>query len=152
MRRIFAIANAHEFADDLDYEYERPGALWGANRFVYNGIYIPGRAYRSAVEKRQVEKLLARLKAYQGQPIPKDIDDAFAQLVRERRAQDPLRYYVVNPAIRLVQLWVNPFSSFGWPNEMPSSALRTAAKDRQGSPMSMRCLGPRAAASQVSRD
>ena len=34
-----------------------------------------------------------------------------------------MRYYVINPAIRSVQLWANPFSSFGWPNEMPSSAL-----------------------------
>ena len=105
------------------YEYERPGALWGPNRFIYNDIYIPERAYRSAAEKREVTALLARLKAFQGQPIPQDIDDAFAQLARKRRAQDPLRYYVINPAIRSVQLWANPFSSFGWPNEMPSSAL-----------------------------
>ena len=107
----------------LIYEYERPGALWGPNRFDYKSIYIPNRAYRSAAEKRQVEKLLERLKTYQGRPIPKDIDDAFAKLARERREQALLQYYVVNPVLRSVQLWSNPFSSFGWPNEMPSSVL-----------------------------
>ena len=107
----------------LLYEYERPGALWGPNRFDYKSIYIPDRAYRSATEKRKVEALLGRLKAYQGQPIPKKIDDAFAKLARERREQAPLRYYAINPLLRSVQLWSNPFSSFGWPDEMPSSAL-----------------------------
>jgi hypothetical protein len=107
----------------LLYEYERPGALWGPNRFNYDDIYIPDRAYASAAEKQQVAALIERLKAHEDQPIPKEIDDAFARLARERRAQQPLQYYVVNPAIRSVQLWSNPFSSFGWPNEMPSSAL-----------------------------
>ena len=107
----------------LIYEYERPGALWGPNRFDYKSIYIPDRAYRSATEKRKVEALLGRLKAYQGLPIPKEIDDAFAKLARERREQAPLRYYAINPLLRSVQLWSNPFSSFGWPDEMPSSAL-----------------------------
>ena len=42
----------------------------GANRFTYNDIYIPERAYRSAAEKREVAALLARLKTYQGKPLP----------------------------------------------------------------------------------
>lgn len=107
----------------LVYEYERPGALWGPNRFNYDGIHIPDRAYASAAERQQVTQLLERLKSFEDRPIPEEIDDAFARLARERRAQQPLQYYVVNPAIRAVQLWSNPFSSFGWPNEMPSSAL-----------------------------
>ena len=107
----------------LVYEYERPGALWGPNRFNYSGIYIPDRAYNSKKEKQEVTKLLERLKTYEGQPIPKDIDDAFAQIAREQRERYPFRYFVVNPAIRSVQLWSNPFSSFGWPDEMPSVAL-----------------------------
>ena len=107
----------------LLYEYERPGALWSLRSYNYGSIYIPDRAYASAVEKQQVADLLKRLKAYDGQPIPKDIDNAFAKLARERREQAPLRYYAVNSVLRSVQLWSNPFSSFGWPNEMPSSAL-----------------------------
>jgi len=112
----------------LLYEYERPGALWGPNRFNYDGIYIPDHAYASTAEKERVAELLKRLRAHEDQPVPKEIDDAFARLAQERRAQQPLQYYVVNPAIRSVQLWSNPFSSFGWPNEMPSSALSDAER------------------------
>ncbi len=108
----------------LVYEYERPGALWGPNRFVYNDIYIPDRAYVSQDEKQQVAKLLEDLKKHQGEPIPEVIDNAFAKLARNRCAQEPVQCRIVNPAIRAVQLWSNPFSSFGWPNEMPSVALR----------------------------
>ena len=110
----------------LVYEYERPGALWGLGRFNYNDIYIPDRAYASTAERQQVGELLKRLKAHDGQQIPKDIDDAFAQLAQERRTQQPMQYYLVNPVIRSIQLWSNPFSSFGWPNEMPSRALSDA--------------------------
>jgi hypothetical protein len=107
----------------LVYEYERPGALWGPNRFNYDDIYIPDHAYRSASERQQVASLLARLQAHNGQEIPQDIDDTFARLARDKCAQQPVQCYVVNPAIRSLALWSNPFSSFGWPNEMPSSAL-----------------------------
>jgi 4-amino-4-deoxy-L-arabinose transferase-like glycosyltransferase len=107
----------------LVYEYERPGALWGPNRFSYSDIYIPDRAYRSTAERQQVAGLLGRLKAYQGEPMPEAIDDAFAALAQKRCAAEPQQCYVINPAIRSVQLWANPLSSFGWPNEMPSSAL-----------------------------
>jgi Dolichyl-phosphate-mannose-protein mannosyltransferase len=104
----------------LVHEYERPGALFGPNRFDYKDIYIPPRAYNTAAEKLEVAKLLDGLKAHQGEAIPEAIDDGFAKLAAERRARYPLQYYVINPTIRSFELWANPLSSFGWPDELPS--------------------------------
>ena len=105
------------------YEYERPGALWGVNRFVYDNITVPDRAFASPDERRRVEELIDRLRAISGAPFPEAIDDEFAAIAQERRANDPVRVRIVHPAIRVVQLWANPYSSFGWPNEMASGAL-----------------------------
>ena len=33
------------------------------------------------------------------------------------------RYWFVNTFIRSYRLWTNPYSSFGWPNEMPDKDL-----------------------------
>jgi 4-amino-4-deoxy-L-arabinose transferase-like glycosyltransferase len=116
----------------LVYEYERPGALWGPNRFDYKSIYVPDRAFASAAEKKQVTALLESLKAYEGKAIPAAIDDRFAELAAQRRARYPLQYYVINPAIRSMQLWANPLSSFGWPDELPQMSDKERLSIVQG--------------------
>lgn len=35
----------------------------------------------------------------------------------------PFKYWVANPIKRVYKMWSNPFSSFGWPNEIPSEGL-----------------------------
>ena len=105
----------------ITQEYQRPGWGWPVNRFVYDGIQIDDRAYDNPEEKKQVQGLLDELKNYTGKPFPKEIDDQFRRLAEERAEREPLRVRVWIPLLRMKSLWTNPYCSFGWPNEMPSS-------------------------------
>jgi len=105
----------------ITQEYQRPGWGWPVNRFVYDGIQIDDKAYDSPSERERVEELLAELKQHTGAPFPEQIDEEFRRLAEERTARAPLRTYLYIPLLRMAALWTNPYSSFGWPNEMPSS-------------------------------
>ena len=107
----------------ITHEYERPGALWGVNRKNYANINIPERAYNSNQEKEKVQSLLNELILANKQDFPIEIDDAFQKIADEKIYEDPIRYWLTYPAIRSLRIWTNPFSSFGWPNEMPDSGL-----------------------------
>ncbi len=100
--------------------YQLAGWGFGVNRFNYDSIHIDNKAFDSPAEKQRVMGWLTKLAKYKGKPFPSDIDANFAKLARERAARAPLRTYVVLPVERAIALWSNPFSSFGWPNELPS--------------------------------
>lgn len=102
-------------------EYQRPGWGWPVNRFVYDGIQIDEKAYDNPEEKEYVQGLLEELRKHTGEPFPPEIDEAFRKLAEERAERAPFRTYVLIPLLRMKALWTNPYSSFGWPNEMPSS-------------------------------
>jgi len=105
----------------LSQEYQRAGWGFGVTRFNYDSIRIDNKAFDSLEEKQRVMGWLAELAKYKGKPFPPEIDAKFAELARERAARAPVRTYVVLPMERAAILWGNPFSSFGWPNELPSS-------------------------------
>lgn len=107
----------------ITHEYEKPGALWGINRKNYLNITIPEYAYFSESEKNKVELLLLDLKKINQMPFPKYIDDEFQLLAKYKRKSFPFKYWVENPVKRVYKMWSNPFSSFGWPNEIPSEGL-----------------------------
>jgi len=72
--------------------------------------------YRSEVERRRVESLIAELKAgYELKPFPRHIDEAFAELAAKRRAAEPLQYWLVLPLRRAAALWFSPRNSAAWP-------------------------------------
>ena len=101
-------------------EYQRPGWGWGVNRFNYDKISIDDKAYDSAEEKQRVEYLLKDLEKYKGQPFPIEIDKKFSEIASERLENYPFRTLIVYPLKRALALWSNFFSSYGWPNELPS--------------------------------
>jgi hypothetical protein len=105
----------------ISQAYQLPGWGFGVTRFNYDSIHIDDKAFDSPAEKQRVMGWLAELAQYKGKPFPPAIDARFAELARERAARAPLRTYVLLPARRAVALWGNPFSSFGWPNELPSN-------------------------------
>ena len=107
----------------ITHEYERPGALWGINRKNYDGINIPDHAYADNIEKIKITKLLKELKVVTKKDFPKKIDDEFKNIAINKIRNNPFKYWVINPSIRALRIWSNPFSSFGWPNEMPHSGL-----------------------------
>ncbi len=107
----------------ITHEYEKPGALWGINRKNYLNISIPEYAYFSEKEKIKVNILLSDLKKLDQKPFPKHIDDEFKLLAKNKRENFPFKYWIENPIKRVYKMWANPFSSFGWPNEIPSVGL-----------------------------
>ena len=107
----------------ITHEYERPGALWGINRKNYLGITIPERAYESVEEQLEVNKLLEELKTLDQEDFPIKIDNKFAKIASDKINNNPMQYWITYPSIRALRMWTNPFSSFGWPNEMPDKGL-----------------------------
>ena len=104
-------------------EYEKPSSLWGINRKNYLNISIPESAYFDEDEKEKVQKLLYDLKSFNGKPFPKEIDDQFDLIADVKSSNYPLKVWIKNPLKRIYKMWTNPYSSFGWPNEIPSEGL-----------------------------
>ena len=97
-------------------EYQLAGWAFPMNLYAYSNIQIDGpKAYGDSAEEARVTALLDRLAAFDGQPFPSDVDEAFAALARERQSQDPLRYWLWLPVKRAAMMWGNPFTSVGWP-------------------------------------
>ena len=107
----------------ITHEYERPGALWGINRKNYSGITIPERAYDSKEEKLKIESLIKTLKTLDQQDFPIKIDNEFKKIANYKIQKNPIQFWLIYPSIRTIRIWTNPFSSFGWPNEMPDKGL-----------------------------
>lgn len=107
----------------ITHEYERPGALWGINRKNYNNITIPERAYMNDEEKLSIESLIEQLQEYNQKDFPQFIDKEFENIANNKIKNYPLKHWLVYPLTRSIRMWSNPFSSFGWPNEMPDSGL-----------------------------
>jgi len=81
----------------------------------YSKIRIPDRAYISDEEKQRVETLLKELSRYDGQVAPSQIDQAFENLLEDRKQNAPLRHYLVDPVKGVLHMLYNPYYSMGWP-------------------------------------
>lgn len=98
-------------------QYELEAVNWPAIQRDYAAMRIPGHAYVDDAEKRQVERLIDRLREHAGNPMPRDIADEFATLAEARKSGDPLGYWILVPAKRAIWLWLNPFTALGWPGK-----------------------------------
>jgi len=107
----------------ITHEYERPGALWGINRKNYDSISIPDRAFSNTNEKLKVEKLLKKLEEANQEDFPIWIDNEFKKIAENKINNNSFQHWIKYPFIRALKIWSNPFSSFGWPNEMPDKEL-----------------------------
>jgi hypothetical protein len=96
-------------------QYEQAGTIWVVFTHNYERIQIPDRAYGSAAEQRRVELLLAELRDYSGRPFPDHIDTAFEEIASARRAANSLNVGIGHLAVRIGWLWLNPYTSLGWP-------------------------------------
>jgi len=96
-------------------QYEQMETIWIAFTRNYERIQVPDRAYGSRAERQRVEALLAELRNHDGRPIPRHIDSAFEQIASARVEADPLAARVGHPAARIGWLWLNPYTSLGWP-------------------------------------
>lgn len=105
----------------ISEEYQRPGWGFPINRLQFREVKIDDAAFDSREERELVHAWLAELAEHNGREFPSEIDARFAELARERASRHPIRTFVWLPVVRALGMWKNPFSSFGWPNELPSS-------------------------------
>jgi hypothetical protein len=92
----------------------------------YSEISIPDLAYDNDAERKQVSALLIKLSSQAGQPFPIEIDNAFAELAKDRRNRNPIRTFAVLPLLRAGSFWLNPFYSFGLPGIELDGVLSSA--------------------------
>ena len=69
-------------------------------------------------KKKKTKKLLNKLKFYSGKPFPSDIDKEFEYLANIRISENKLFNYIILPIKRSLNLWFNPYYSYGWPIEL----------------------------------
>jgi hypothetical protein len=96
-------------------QYEHPKLSYPIESARYSYIEIDSNIYVSEEEQRRVEGLLKELRLYEGQRMPKHIDEAFAELASIRRNDYLVLTWLVLPAVRIKNLWFNPYNSHGWP-------------------------------------
>ena len=76
-----------------------PGAPMDASK-------LPSRAFDSAEQREQTEKLLADYN--ESASVTPELDTRFAALASERIHHSPLRYYVWLPFVRIADMWLRP--------------------------------------------
>ena len=67
---------------------------------------LPARAFDSAEQRAETARIIATYNQEQASTAP--VDRAFAQLAEERVREHPLRYYVVLPVARELDMWFRP--------------------------------------------
>lgn len=100
----------------------------------YRKIRVPPTAYVMPGERQRVEGLLTRLAAYDGRPVPPDVDQDFRALAAERRLAHPVAAVLLTPLARSLAIWSDPYSSFAWPIGFGTAAALeiTHTIDRDG--------------------
>ena len=109
------------------HEYDYPKWAYPLYKQRYSKIRIDDRAFDDEEERVHVARLLRELARFDGEPFPAHVNTAFAAIAAERRARDPLRHWAWIPLRRAANMWFNPYSSFGWPLEVPN-ALRDTVR------------------------
>ena len=90
-----------DYASVEDVSFKMPGEAIDPGN-------IPGRAYSSEAQRAQVQRLLEQYNVdYQMTP---ELDRQFAALARENIRMHPVRYYLLLPAARMVDMWLRPRS------------------------------------------
>ena len=97
--------------------YEGTFSYRAAHR-EYDQMKIGPGAWNDEAERVRVEALFAELARHAGEPFPKRIDDAFAELAAERKRNYPVQTYIWAPLQRMAFYWLNPIHSFAWPVEL----------------------------------
>lgn len=68
---------------------------------------IPNRAFADPDEKQQVARLIADYNA-QDNTLTPEIDAEFGYLARRHMREQPIRYFIVMPMVRLLDMWLRP--------------------------------------------
>jgi hypothetical protein len=79
---------------------------WNGNSDRIDPGNLPARAFDNAGQLAETRRILEQYNATT--TLTPELDDAFAQLARERVGAHPFRYYVTLPLLRLLDMWLRP--------------------------------------------
>jgi 4-amino-4-deoxy-L-arabinose transferase-like glycosyltransferase len=109
---------ANDPGEEVPYGFQRWFRTWAVDYKATVDIYwnyddtpmrmmdLPGRAFDNAGQREQTRALFAAYnKVVSATP---EFDAAFARIAAERIADHPLRYYVVLPVAREMDMWLRP--------------------------------------------
>jgi hypothetical protein len=114
--------NANDPGEFVSYGFDRWYRTWGVEYvstldtyWPYDGSTIsiqnlPARAFDSSEQKAETARIFAEYNAEQS-ASPK-VDAEFARLAAERVRAHPLRYFVLMPAARELDMWLRPRTEF----------------------------------------
>jgi 4-amino-4-deoxy-L-arabinose transferase-like glycosyltransferase len=91
---------AIDYANVEDVDFQVPGSAVDLHD-------IPSRAYDSAAQRDEVRRLLAQYNGG-GYRMTPELDRQFAALAGENIRLHPLRYYLLLPAARTLDIWLRP--------------------------------------------
>ena len=89
-----------------------------SSQFKYEKIIIDNDIYFNKKEEKDTVKLLENLKLFSGTPFPLNIDNQFEELTNIRKEQNKIFIYIILPLKRSINLWLNPYYSYGWPIQL----------------------------------
>lgn len=85
---------------------------WNANSDAMPFNDLPSRAFDSQTQYVKTKQLFADYN--QTMTLSPELDDRFAQLAQKRIDDDPFRYYVAMPLLRLADMWLRPRTELLW--------------------------------------
>jgi 4-amino-4-deoxy-L-arabinose transferase-like glycosyltransferase len=79
---------------------------WNGNSDRIDPANLPARAYDSAAQYQQTQRILEQYNATT--TLTPELDALFGQLAAERVRDHPIRYYLGLPLLRLADMWLRP--------------------------------------------
>jgi hypothetical protein len=98
--------------------YNAAAAAYPISSRKYSKIVVPQDTYLSQGEEIRTKQLLEELSLLDGNEMPHRIEQAFAELGKERISNDPLGIRVILPIKRTLNIYLAPFYSYGWVIEL----------------------------------
>jgi 4-amino-4-deoxy-L-arabinose transferase-like glycosyltransferase len=85
---------------------------WNANSDVLKLGSLPSRAFDSQMQYEKTKQLFEDYN--QTTTLSPEIDARFAELANKRIADNPMRYYVAMPVVRVADMWLRPRTELLW--------------------------------------
>jgi len=101
--------------------YQRAGTVNQIMSGIYSEIDIGDKYYfDDEIEKKKINKLLDNLKKYDHKSFPRELDEKFNKIAKEKIKNNMINYYFYLPSKRLANIIFNFTNSHGWPIEFSS--------------------------------
>ena len=103
----------------LDDQYDLGSSVWALVHFDYENFTPPPKAFKGAIDRREVSDLLTTLRTqHNNSPPPSEIDMKFDEIAERVKSESPMEHWIYLRLRRSLNIWGSPFPSMGWPAEI----------------------------------